>query len=407
MTPDTAAANRNVALYPWFKLMQSLIFAQAVWFLYFQAKLSAAEAIMLYAIADIATTILEVPSGYASDRFGRRMTLIIAGCCSTIGASLLAVGDSFAVFAAGQIMMGAGGAFLSGTDSAFLYESLAAAGRADETEAQEVRAWRFTFIALALSAVTGGAMALYSFPLTFALSALALLIGVAISLRFTEPPQQDSAPQPGEVMRFTALGEALRHPVLIWLFALAVLMYGFSHIPFVFGQPFIEEALASVGLAEDAPLVSGAITTVMMLLSVAASLYATRLRHRVGLVAILLFAFGMQIALAGILALTNAPIVILVLLLRMVPDALSKPFITARIQPLLRDEARATYLSLQSLCGRVLFATSLFLASGATQSADTMPYADIQMILGGYVVAGVIAIILLAVFARRLPIQQG
>lgn len=406
MSSQIATANRNITLYPWFKLLQSLIFAQAVWFLYFQAKLSAAEAIMLYAIADLATTVLEVPSGYASDRFGRRMTLIIAGCCSTIGACLLAVGDSFAVFAAGQIMMGAGGAFLSGTDSAFLYESLSAAGRADDVEAQEVKAWRFTFAALAISAVTGGAIALYSFPLTFVLSAVALFAGIIISLRFVEPPRQDTTPQAGEVMRLGALGDALRHPVLIWLFALAVLMYGFSHIPYVFGQPFIQEALASVGLAQDAPVFSGLVTTVMMLLSVVASFFATRLRHRVGLVAILLLAFGMQIALSGVLALTNAPIVIAVLLLRMVPDALSKPFITARIQPLLRDEARATYLSLQSLCGRVLFAASLFIASGATQSADTMPYADIQMILGGYVVAGVIAIAVLAFTARRLPIQQ-
>lgn len=406
MSSQIATANRNITLYPWFKLLQSLIFAQAVWFLYFQAKLSAAEAIMLYAIADLATTVLEVPSGYASDRFGRRMTLIIAGCCSTIGACLLAMGDSFAVFAAGQIMMGAGGAFLSGTDSAFLYESLSAAGRADDVEAQEVKAWRFTFAALAISAVTGGAIALYSFPLTFVLSAVALFAGIIISLRFVEPPRQDTTPQAGEVMRLGALGDALRHPVLIWLFALAVLMYGFSHIPYVFGQPFIQEALASVGLAQDAPVFSGLVTTVMMLLSVVASFFATRLRHRVGLVAILLLAFGMQIALSGVLALTNAPIVIAVLLLRMVPDALSKPFITARIQPLLRDEARATYLSLQSLCGRVLFAATLFIASGATQSADTMPYADIQMILGGYVVAGVIAITVLAFTARRLPIQQ-
>ncbi len=406
MSSQIATANRNITLYPWFKLLQSLIFAQAVWFLYFQAKLSAAEAIMLYAIADLATTVLEVPSGYASDRFGRRMTLIIAGCCSTIGACLLAMGDSFAVFAAGQIMMGAGGAFLSGTDSAFLYESLSAAGRADDVEAQEVKAWRFTFAALAISAVTGGAIALYSFPLTFVLSAVALFAGIIISLRFVEPPRQDTTLQAGEIMRLGALGDALRHPVLIWLFALAVLMYGFSHIPYVFGQPFIQEALASVGLAQDAPVFSGLVTTVMMLLSVVASFFATRLRHRVGLVAILLLAFGMQIALSAVLALTNAPIVIAVLLLRMVPDALSKPFITARIQPLLRDEARATYLSLQSLCGRVLFAASLFIASGATQSADTMPYADIQMILGGYVVAGVIAITVLAFTARRLPIQQ-
>ncbi|WP_170865037.1 hypothetical protein [Roseovarius marisflavi] len=42
-------AARNIAIYPWF--------------LYFQAQLSATEAILLYAIYDVGTTALEVPSG--------------------------------------------------------------------------------------------------------------------------------------------------------------------------------------------------------------------------------------------------------------------------------------------------------------------------------------------------------
>jgi hypothetical protein len=194
--------------------------------------------------------------------------------------------------------------------------------------------------------------------------------------------------------------------VLIWLFALSVLMYIFSHIPFVFGQPFIQETLDSIGLGQDAPLISGIVTTVMMAISVVASLYAKTLRDRIGLTAVLLLAFGMQIALSGVLALTNAPIVIAILLLRMVPDAFSKPVIIARIQPALSDDARATYLSLQSLGGKVLFAATLFLASGATQQSGTMAYAEIQFILGCYVAVGCVALVILGVLARRLPIDK-
>jgi hypothetical protein len=62
---------RNITLYPWIKFCQNLIFWQAVWFLFFQTELSAADAIVLYAIYDIGTTVLEVPSGYLSDRLGR------------------------------------------------------------------------------------------------------------------------------------------------------------------------------------------------------------------------------------------------------------------------------------------------------------------------------------------------
>ena len=142
---------RNVALYPWFKFFKSLIFWQAIWFLFFQNRLSAGEAILLYAIYDIGTTVLEVPSGYMSDRMGRRFTLIasmVAGIAATV---LLAVGDGFLVFALAQVFLGASAAFASGTDSALLYESLAATGRQSDIERQEIRAWRFSFTALAVS----------------------------------------------------------------------------------------------------------------------------------------------------------------------------------------------------------------------------------------------------------------
>lgn len=404
--PPATPEDRNVTLYPWYKLFQNLAFSQAIWFLYFQSVLTPAEAIMLYAVYDLATTVFEVPSGYASDRFGRRKTLIISGICSCAGAVLLGLGGGFMAFVAAQIFIGAGAAFASGTDSAFLYESLAASGREDEVEAQELRAWRFSFVALALSAVTGGALALYSQSATFFVTAIALAVAIAISYRFAEPPHNTSGNiRAGEITRFVSLRAAFANATLVWLFVLSLLMYIFSHLPYVFGQPFIQDALGTIGLAQDAPLISGAVTTTMMVLSVIASLFAVGLRQRFGLAAILLIAFGMQIALSGVVALTNAPIVIAVLLLRMVPDALSKPFIIARIQPELHDAARATYLSLQSFAGRLLFAATLFVASGSTDGADGMAFAEIQLILGSYVIIGVICLTGLAVFARRLPIE--
>ncbi len=63
---------------PWYRLFDCLLFWQAVWFMYFQAKLSGAEAILLYSVHDVATTVLEGPSGYFSDRVGRRLTLVVS-----------------------------------------------------------------------------------------------------------------------------------------------------------------------------------------------------------------------------------------------------------------------------------------------------------------------------------------
>ena len=388
---------RNIALYPWFKFCQNLLFWQAIWFLFLQSELSAAEAILLYAVYDIATTVLEVPSGYASDRWGRRRTLIISALAGLISGLLFTFGSGFWVFAAAQFAMGAHIAFASGTDGAMLFESLAEEGREEDIEGEEVRAFRFGFSALAISALLGGGLALWGLRLPFAANALAFAALVWIAWSFAEPGHvKREGSKPAESARLTTLGEALFHPTLMWLFALSVLFYGFSHLPFVFGQPFILEALGGAAFTADAALLSGGITALMMLLSVATSWIAPGLRKRLGFFGLLLLAFGLQVLLAAGLALSASLFAAALLLLRKVPDSFAQPFIAARIQPMLKDEVRATYVSIRSLTARLLFAASLALASVQASNVGLMSMDEIQGILLVYAGVGALALVLLA-----------
>lgn len=400
--------SQTINLIPWYQFFNSLLFWQAIWFLYFQANLSGAEAIILYSVYDVATTLLEVPSGYFSDRIGRRFTLVLSATFNVLGCLALALGGSFTMFALGQCLFGAGAAFKSGTDSSLLYEALEAADRADEIEAQEVRVWRFSLAGFALSAIVGGFMSLWAPALPFYATALSFAVALILVLRMSDPPcKADSA----TVLR-TRLAElkvAALHPVLAWIFVLTVLMYGFSHLPFVFGQPFILTALTDLNLAPRAPVVSGLVTGSMMLVSAAATLIALRLRRTFGLPLLLLCAFGLQIALTGALAISTSVLVIGVLLLRMVPDSLARPFILARIQPLLESGTRATYLSLQSLAGKLFFAVTLFAAATTAQGAGLLPAEDLHRILSLYVLGGVLglaALALTATWAQIAPAQK-
>ena len=389
---------RNLALYPWLRFATGLLFWQAVWFLYFQGRLSASEAILLYVAADLTTTVLEVPSGYLSDRWGRRPTLLVGTAAGALGAALVAAGQGVAVLLAGQVLLGAGIAFLSGTDTAMLYQSLAALGRTNEAEAQELRGWRAHFTALAVSAVLGGLLARVAGPLAFALTALAQAAALGIVLMLREPPGAQAV---SEAARLATLRRALRNPALRWLFLLAVLMYAWSHLPFVFGQPFIADALGRLGLGTEAPLVSGAVTTAMMLTSLLVSLAVPWLRQRVGVTALLLSAFAIQVGLVSVLAATGSVLAVAVLLLRMVPNAIAQPVLVARVQHDLSDESRATYLSMQSLAGRLVLSGSLLVAAGGVNAAGAMTHPEIARVLGWYFVAGLLALALLAVWAWR------
>jgi MFS family permease len=393
--------SRNINLYPWFQFFRNLLFWQAIWFLYFQQQLSAAEAIVLAAIYDISTTALEVPSGYASDRLGRRVTLIIAIVLKVIGALLLGFGGSFMVFAIAQVFLGASMAFASGTDTSLLYESLAARSRESEIQNHEQRAWRFSFSALAISAVSGGLLAAIAPMWAFLATSVAAGVALLIAMRFTEPDHTSQAIEKYNLhAQLSALRKALQHRTLTWLLLLAAGMYTFSHVPFVFGQPFILEAIGAANLGLNAPIVSGAVTATMMIVSVATSWYAPLLQSRFGVGRVFLIALAMQVTLIATLAVTNSPAAIALLFLRMVPDSLARPYILARIHPLLANTHRATYLSMQSFCGRLLFAVTLFLSSLGATTGTALAYPDIQVILLCYAIAGAA---LLATLAIMLP----
>ena len=182
---------RNIALYPWFKFIQSLTFWQATWFLYFESHLSAAEAILLYVVYDVSTTILEVPSGYMSDRLGRRLTLLAAGISGLAAALLLIVGETFPQFVLANVLLGASAAFASGTDSSLLYESLKAQGNDEQIEARELVAWRYGFSALALSAILGGGLAVFDDVLPYVASAISA-VGLIIITLFSANPHMPS-----------------------------------------------------------------------------------------------------------------------------------------------------------------------------------------------------------------------
>jgi MFS family permease len=392
---------RNIALYPWFKFAQSLTFWQATWFLYFENHLSASEAILLYVVYDIATTVFEVPSGYMSDRLGRKLTLIAAGFSGLGAVTLLILGEGFTQFALANVLLGASAAFASGTDTSLLYESLDAEGRSGEIEAAELKAWRFGFTALALSALAGGVMAIYDDVLPYVATAFSVALLLALTMLFREPPHGKRADHRENLRILLA---SLAQPTLLWLLCLSLVMYVFSHIPFVFGQPFIREALTAAGYGAQTPVVSGGVTSLMMLVSVAVSLVALPLRKKLGLAGTLLLAFAMQIALTAALATSNGMFVIALLFLRMVPNSLSQPFIQARIQPLLQGGIRATYLSVQSLAGRILFAVTLSMAAAGTTDDAPLPYADMQVILAVYAVFGLTLLLALALTARRASV---
>jgi hypothetical protein len=193
----------------------------------------------------------------------------------------------------------------------------------------------------------------------------------------------------------------LQDRALFWIFAFAVGAYVLSHVPYVFAQPYLKETLTKAGYASDTPVVSGIIIAAMMTVSVIAGTFLLALRRRIGTIGNLLLAMSMQTGLILALAFLVHPAAIFLLVLRMVPDALSRPLILEIIHPRIESGYRATYLSFQNLFGRLSLSGTLLLSAWFTSGSQSVTEETLRTILPYYGAAGVILIAVLAITAKR------
>ncbi|MCB9676885.1 MAG: MFS transporter [Alphaproteobacteria bacterium] len=371
----SAGLERNLALVNGYFAAQNALFWIPVFVLWFSRSLTAAEVLRLEAVYYSAVVVLEVPSGWMSDRLGRRWTLFCSGLGWAAGSALIGLGDGFAAFAAGQVMLAAGRAFASGTDSSLLYESLDALGRPLEMRDRLGRAGSWGFATLAVASLAGGAVGYVDLRGAYLLSVVGGLAAAGIALGFVEPPRTGDQPTPRE--QLAILRQAPRNPAVFRVLVLVVAMTVFVHIPYELQQPWLDRLL------EDArtPVISGVFVALSFMSASVGSRMAEPIAQRLDPSGEAAFTRGMALGMAllagvmGLMALGPTVWVAPFLAMRSFPTGFTQPLAEAEVHPHLPSSIRATWLSLQSLAGRLAFALVLLgvsAAIGETWSVDAL-----------------------------------
>jgi MFS family permease len=111
-----------------FSFLQKTLFPMAIITLFWKDRigLSLTQILLLQSILSIVTVVMEYPSGYLSDRIGYRVALNIASLLGMAGWGIYIFAGSFAQVLAAEILLGISISFISGSDSALLYETLKA-----------------------------------------------------------------------------------------------------------------------------------------------------------------------------------------------------------------------------------------------------------------------------------------
>ena len=326
-----------------------------IWVVFLQRKgLSLTQVGLLEGVAWTITAFLEVPTGAIADRWGRKASIAVGASLYGLAMFLILAEALSPAFLLGYALWNSSTAFVSGADSALLYDSLKADGRAAEAAKQSGRYAAINQASQGIASLVGAAIATIDINLCFAICGFLGLAAAGLVLTIHEPPRST---EDGEYLGYwrnlkTAVRIAARRPVVR---ALVLLNATILTVPLVVYYVLLQPYSIGVGL----PLAAlGIVVIAVQLSSVVASWLAHRTAGRFELTSVVAVALAVLIAATAILAaLPSIPSLAFMLAVALVP-ALLTPLLSARLNDLIPSGQRATILSL----GALLFELGLAIA---------------------------------------------
>ena len=366
---ETSRLERSIDRYPVYVFFLKAAYWGPIFFLYFSTRLNLSDVLLLETIYYLSVVVLEVPTGYLADRFGHRRVLIAGSVSQCLACIAFTYTGHFATLAVGQGLLALGTAFCSGSDTSYHYSVLSALGRDKEYGHRESRAARALLISQAASALIGGAIASFdlrlAYALTFASSGIAAFIAIGFSSTHSVNARHSTM-----LDQVSACLRDAAHPRLAWLTGYFAFMTIINHIPHEFYQPFLRNLITHSQVNVSLPSVTGLHTAVTMAVAAVAAGYSIRIRDRVGTSATFLLASLIQCLMIAGMAFGASAAIAIALTLRSTPRGLMQAPLNAEVVPLLGEVRRATYLSIQSLFGRLTFGVVLLTFSTQVESNE-------------------------------------
>src|SRR2546423_14582118 len=161
-----------------------------IWVVFLQRKgLSLTQVGLLEGVAWTITAFLEVPTGAIADRWGRKASIAVGASLYGLAMFLILSAALSPAFLLGYALWNPSFAFVSGADSALLYDSLKADGRASEAAKQSGRYAAIELGSQGIAALLGAALATVDITLCFTICGILGIVATALILTVREPPQ--------------------------------------------------------------------------------------------------------------------------------------------------------------------------------------------------------------------------
>ena len=285
---SSALPPASVLKYYLYKSTKAVEFYRPIMYLFFLAQgLSFTEIAILEAIYNLTTLLGEIPTGYIGDRVGRRNSLLTG--TALISLTLLGIGlsSSFWALAALYVCWSMGYNFRSGSEDAWLYDTLT--DDLSEDQFAHVRG-RGESVALAIgagAAIIGGYLGSIDLSYPWFVAAGVTAIGVFVLLTIDEPATYErtdttalSLRRTLSIIRRTISERNIRAFVLYYY----VLYAAVTYLVFVFLQPIFETIVLDFGVSQSqVRSLLGWFYAAYSLFGAGLSYYTGAIRDRLGL----------------------------------------------------------------------------------------------------------------------------
>jgi MFS family permease len=342
--PENTIQLYLIKIAKWFNLIMPIVV------LFYQENgLSMSQIFILKSVYSIAMVATELPSGYLADVWGCRKTILFGAILGTLGILIYSFSSDFYSFVFAEIVLGIGFSFISGADSAMLYDSLKAENRENEYIKYEGRITSGGNFAEALAGVAGGLLASISLrtPYYFQIVVAAIAIPAAYFLKEPQHTLERTHLKMMEIIsivKLTYRQPEMRSAILISSFTgAATLTYAW------FVQPYFQKAGVPVS-------VFGILWTLLNLSAGVFSMFSYRIERFLGKRNSLLF-IVIFISLGFILTSLEISLVGIAILFGFyMVRGLATPVLKDYINQYTDSKVRATILSVRNLEIRIIFA---------------------------------------------------
>jgi MFS family permease len=327
-----------------------LIIMPVITIFYREHGLTHQEVFIIQACFAIWVVLFEIPTGYFSDVLGRKKSMLIGTFISTIWLGWYVLADGFWWFLFAELILGLGSSFISGTDSAMLYDTLLDEWKQGQNKKYQWYLQSISSISEATASFLGGFLAVISLRLPLEVQFYLYLCTIPLVFLLREPShhKHDNKEWIWKGITKIVKYSLHDHQEIKWLIVFSWI-FGASTLVMTWISQYYFTAV-------DLPLqYFGVVWSILVIFLVPASFFAHRIEEFVGRKNSLYIMMILPIGWYILLSFVHVIYGIFFLFLFYLARGFGSVVLSDYVNVLIPSSIRATVLSIQALMFRFVF----------------------------------------------------